>query len=1117
MANSRKIRGLTIEFGADAQDLLKGFSKIQNAVNKTTSLYKDMDKMLKLDPKNLEVLTQKQQELNKVIDTTKDRLSYLKNEMTNKLKTEGLDKNSDEFKALRREIIYTERQLESYQKELEDTNKVLSKTTRSLKEASEHFKNLGNTFKNIGSKMADVGKTMALAFTAPIALGAKKSLDSFRDFEDGLTGVAKTTTFSKDGLKEFGKEAQKLARRMPQTTSEIFAVAEAAGQLGIKDEDISKFTETMLRMGQATNLTAEEAAITFAELANIMGTSSKKFENMGSSVVHLGNNFATTESKILEMSKRLAGTGRQVGLTEANVFSLATALSSMGVEAQAGGSSVSRVMQKINAAVIKGGDSLKTFAKTAGLSAKDFSDRWKEDPIEALALWLDGIEKANKEGKNTIDLLKSMEVSSIRETDAVFRLAGNTKLLRDATKQSNKAFVENVALLKESELRNKTLTSRLAMLKNKFSEITKDIGERLVPYAEKAMNKISKFIDEFDRLDDKTKNDLIKIAGMLAVGGPILIGLGKIVSGVGSIFKGFSSVFKILSSVTGFFAANGSILGGIKAISTGIIAFGAKLLAFATGPGGIALAAITGITVAGIALTNHMSKEVIPTVDLFGKGVSESSKKAVGAFLDLEKIADTSLKRLVWSGNVVTKEGIEPIISNFSNMRTQIVSELEKQKIDSLAEIEDMFSGIQGMAREEKSSIIQSTKEMYDKRIEKVKESERRIKEILELAKEEKRNLTMEEATTIALIRNNMKEEGVKTLTESEEEYKIIMQRMKDNATDINAKQASEIVQKSAEQKEKTIAEAEKEYNERIRIAENLKAQGGTKAEEAANKIIEEARKQRDNVIRNAEEMNQRVVEQAKQQAKDHVNEVNWETGAIKTKWQQFCENIKMFEDDANNFLKRNWEETKITGRNFAKDMWSSITSSWELGTNFIRDNFDGAKNFIDNTWNNIIDKFEVGKQAIKKAIHSITGTIRGIWGNISWVFDKIGNFFKFDWVRLPKVNLWTEKGLLGIPIPKFSISWNAQGGIFKNPTVLPTLAGLQGFAEPSTGGEAIMPLNKLPDLMAEALEKSTYGKRTTIINYVTLDGKIIAKEVTEEVDSNLSRKSIRTQYSGGL
>ena len=171
------------------------------------------------------------------------------------------------------------------------------------------------------------------------------------DWESSWAGVQKTVDGTAPQMAELEAGLRGLARELPSSHAEIAAVAEAAGQLGIETPNILGFTRTMIDMGEATNLSAEEAATSLARFMNVMGTSQGDVGRLGAAVVGLGNNFATTESEIVQMSQRLAGAGAQAGLTEGDVMGIATAMSSVGIEAEAGGSAMSQTMKRIWKAV----------------------------------------------------------------------------------------------------------------------------------------------------------------------------------------------------------------------------------------------------------------------------------------------------------------------------------------------------------------------------------------------------------------------------------------------------------------------------------------------------------------------------------------------------------------------------------------------------------------------------------------------------------------------------------------------------------------------------------------------------------------------------------------------
>ena len=1107
MANvTRKIKGITIEFGADATKLLQTFSEIENKARKLRTINKDINKLLRVDPKNTQLLKMKQEELTKAINNTIEKARSL-NEIMAQMKADGVDEASDEYRALQRELIDTKQELGKLEGQLDSVNKKLNTKSQFLKETGDKMIKFGDKVQKVGKKISDFGNKYTLFVSTPVALFGKKSFDDIVQFEQGLAGVAKTSDFTDSQLAKFGDQVRELSKTIPQGTDEILRVAETAGQLGIADENILAFSEEMLKMGQATNMGADEAGNALARFANIMGTSEDKFGNMGSAIVALGNNLATTESEITNLGLRLAGTGNQVGMSESAIFGLAGAMSSLGINAESGGTSMSRVMQKVETAVISGGEEVEKFAKISGMSADKFSKVWKDKPEDALIALLKGLDGVNKSGGDTISVMEELGIANAREVDAVLRLSGNTDLLSEAIAMSSDEYEKNTALSIEAEKRNETLGSRIEMLKNRFKDLMLQIGERLVPYAEKFMESIQGWIEKFDRLDDGTKDFIVK-AGLAVVAlGPLLSIVGKLTGGFGSLVKDGGRVIKWAGDLGTKIAGSGGLtqalgsgasgLGGTLTSLTGggggLAAFGAKLASLA-GPAGVAVlatGAIAGLAYGGVKAFKYLSSESIPQMDLFGEGVSDTTAKAVTDFLKLEEDASNSLKQLSWSGDTVTAEMADSISTNFATMKETILTNLETQHTESNATLQKMFEDSRMFNQSEKEALLLELEEKKNAQVASITEGEAKIKEIMALASTEKRALTQEETTEINAIREEMKDTGIRVLTESEAEYKVIMQRMADQGANISAQGASEIVKSSLDQKNQTIENANKEYEERIRVAEEIRAQGGDKANETANKIIEEAKRQKDDTIKHAEEMHKQVVDKAKTQAKEHVDSVDWETGEVLSRWDK----LKIRGGKV-------WDSLTTGIGDFVSDVWKGFTGAISDGADEAKTDFDELNKNINSNFKGIKDDASDGASKVESAMDRVKKS-----ANFSWSIPK---------PKLPKISVTKATGILGVPYPKFDVEWNRMGGIFKQPTILPTLAGMQGFAEPSTGGEAILPLNKLPSLIAEAMDM-TKQQQQTIVNYFVLEGKVIAEQITPIVDQNLSRNASRANYAGGF
>lgn len=360
--------------------------------------------------------------------------------------------------------------------------------------------------KRIGGAFAKLGLAVAAGAAAGIAaLGglAAISLKTAISVESAFTGVAKTT----DGLiDEFGKltevgaeikqEFRDLAKVVPIAVEELLGIGELAGQLGVPREALVEFTETVAQLAVTTNLTQEEAATNLARLGNIYQITAddmaQNTSDVGATIVELGNNFATTERDILAFGSRLAGTGKIVGLTQADVLGIGTALSSVGVEAQAGGTAVQKVLIGMSEAVISGGKDLENFAATAGLSAAQFSEAFKEDAGKAFQLFVEGL---GTQGQDAISTLSDLGLQDQRLIRSFLSLAGAGDLLGDAMDTANLAFEDGSALAKEAGLRFGTTESKLLILKNTLRDVGITIGDALMPAFQQVIQAAGPFIE----------------------------------------------------------------------------------------------------------------------------------------------------------------------------------------------------------------------------------------------------------------------------------------------------------------------------------------------------------------------------------------------------------------------------------------------------------------------------------------------------------------------------------------------------------------------------------------------------------------------------------------------
>lgn len=309
-----------------------------------------------------------------------------------------------------------------------------------------------------------------VAGTTIIGIGTF-SAQAGTEFESAFAGVKKTTEATAQEYAQLREEILGMTREIPASGAEISEVAEAAGQLGIAKENLLDFTQTMIDLGESTNLASTEAASALAKFANITNMSADNYGRLGSVVVGLGNNFATTESDIVSMATRIASSGELAGFTEAQILAMATAMSSVGIEAEAGGSSMSKMIKKVQVAVETGSKDLDAYADVAGMSVAKFRDAFEKDGLSAVAAFISGLNDTERNGRSATVILDELGLTQVNLSNTLLSLANADDLMYNAVETANKAWKENVALTNEAAMRYETTESKLAIMSNGFTEM----------------------------------------------------------------------------------------------------------------------------------------------------------------------------------------------------------------------------------------------------------------------------------------------------------------------------------------------------------------------------------------------------------------------------------------------------------------------------------------------------------------------------------------------------------------------------------------------------------------------------------------------------------------------
>lgn len=456
-----------------------------------------------------------------------------------------------------------------------DLTNGMRKASSEVAKAQKEIYAAGQKMSRFGDNLSTVGKTLSIGLTAPlVALGAAAVKASI-SFESAFAGVRKTVDATEAEFKKLSVGFRAMSKEIPISAEALSRIGEAAGQLGIKKENILGFSETMAKLGVTTNLSADEAATSLARLANITGMSQQDFDRLGSTIVDLGNNFATTEREIVEMGMRIAGAGTQIGMSEHQILAYATALSSVGVEAEAGGTAISRVMLDIAQSVAVGGSKLQEFAQIAGMSVSQFKTQFEQNAAVAVQRFIEGLGKL--ENTKALKVLDELGLDAARVRDVLLRASNAGDLLSKSLDAGAQAWAKNSALSLEAQKRFETTASQIIILKNQLIDVARTMGIALKPAMDSIMATMRELMPVIEGLAKKIADmpgDLQIIAlgfAALAVAmGPVLFIAGNLISTIGSLARTLIT----LQRSSALAAASMQLLGkGLAAVGVGLAAY----------------------------------------------------------------------------------------------------------------------------------------------------------------------------------------------------------------------------------------------------------------------------------------------------------------------------------------------------------------------------------------------------------------------------------------------------------------------------------------------------------------------------------------------------------------
>lgn len=619
----------TFKNAQSAIDSLQNEIQALNKAQKDISAYQKQQNAVEATRQHLSTLQQQYDNIQAEIEQTGESSSDLKNKLL--AKQEQIDKTSAALNRQTQKLDEMGNALKEAGVNMNDlgqSSAQLSNRIEVLKQKQEEAAQGAHSF---GSKTE---QAFSAAHEAIVAAGIATALKEIyrcftdnaqasMDFESAMIGVAKTTDLTDEEFQTMSASIRDLSTEIPATTDEIAAVAEAAGQLGIQKKSLLDFTETMVMLGTATNMTADEAATALARFANITGMSASNYDRLGATIVGLGNKFATTESEITAMSTRLASAGTLAGLSEAEILALSAAMSSVGIEAEAGGTAMTQTLNAIESAVANGGDTLYEFARIAGMSASEFSEAWESNAIGALTSFVRGLGNLESQGESAVLALDELGLSGVRQSNMLQSLALAADQMDGAVALANQEWRSNTALLNEAGKRYASTKSHLTTMQNAYKNIKTVIGDAYTPALKEAytagtnvLNSVAQFIKQNPAL----------VNAVTAFFG--------VIGSVAAALTAYSVAAKVAATASAILTASIPGVNIIMGVTAAVAAVTAGIVAFSTAASNDAVPSISELTESAKGMREAMDE------------ASASYNDTVSSTLAAAGVADTYIAKL---------------------------------------------------------------------------------------------------------------------------------------------------------------------------------------------------------------------------------------------------------------------------------------------------------------------------------------------------------------------------------------------------------------------------------------------------------------------------------------
>lgn len=707
-----RIRGITIVIDGETGPLSKALSKVNKDLKATKDSLSDVNKLLKLDPGNITLLSQKQEALSKATADVKDKLAKEREALEQIKNADGFDKNSEQAKALERQIIADEQELKKLTEEARNFGSV----------GAQQIAAVGEKLKAVGDKMSDVGGKMTKYVTAPIVGIGTAAVKVTADFDTAMSKVQAISGATGEDFEALREKAREMGAQTKFSATESAEAMNYMAMAGWKTEDMIGGIGGIMSLAAASGEDLARTSDIVTDGLTAFGMSAEQSGRFADVLAAAAANANTNVSLMGETFKYAGPVAGALGYSIEDVAIATGLMGNAGIKGSQAGTTLRNIFQRM----AKPTDEVSTAMERLGVSLADqqgnmysFGEIMEQlrnsfghinmpleefnERVAALDAQLEDGTLTEKQYNTELEELtqQAYGAEGAEKARAAAMLAGargmsgllaivnatteDYEKLTDAIYGSNGAAEEMASVMQDN------LGGQMTILKSQLQELAISFGDMIVPIARDAVKVIQDIVDKLNGMDEEQRKTILTVAAVVAAVGPLLLVGGKVLGGLTSIMMTVPKVVGTIKLISGAITGGGGLIGTIGSLIT------------AAGPILIGGAIIAGVIAGVVLIIKHWDQ-----IKEAATAVKEWVSDKWNALKTNVSNAATTIKTNVsekWNAMTTT------VKDKLSQMQSSA-----REKFDSIASIaSEKFSAIKNGISEKMSAAAEVVRNMIER------------------------------------------------------------------------------------------------------------------------------------------------------------------------------------------------------------------------------------------------------------------------------------------------------------------------------------------------------------------------------------------------------------------